>query len=146
LILDLLSEKPRHGYEIMREIEERVGGYYSPSPGSVYPTLQMLEDMGHVRVAEANGKKVYELTDEGRAFVEEQEERMRQHRERMAEYCPPAGRKAGMALAWEMKDLFRNISHLTRRSLNDPEKIKAIKEVLEDARQRVERIVESEKA
>lgn len=68
LVLALLSEKPRHGYELIKEIEERMGGAYSPSPGVIYPLLTMLEDMGLARLAsEENGKKLYALTPEGEA-------------------------------------------------------------------------------
>src|SRR5262245_30609172 len=61
VILRLLKEKPRHGYEIIKALEERMAGCYTPSPGTVYPTLQMLEDQGYVRAAESGGKKVYEI-------------------------------------------------------------------------------------
>jgi DNA-binding PadR family transcriptional regulator len=71
VILRLLKEKPRHGYEIMKELEEKLGGWYTPSAGTVYPTLQLLEDQGYVRVVEAEGKKVYHITTEGEAFLEE---------------------------------------------------------------------------
>jgi DNA-binding PadR family transcriptional regulator len=74
VILRLLQEKPRHGYEIMKELEERMGGWYTPSPGTVYPTLQLLEDQGHVRAVETEGKKVYHITPEGEAFLHEHRE------------------------------------------------------------------------
>ncbi len=69
-ILHLLAEEPMHGYQIMQELTERTDGVWQPSPGSVYPTLQQLEDEDLVRVDERGGKKVYTLTDEGRARVE----------------------------------------------------------------------------
>ena len=72
VILRLLEEKPRHGYEIIKELEGRFGGSYVPSPGTVYPTLTMLEDLGYARaVPEEGGKKVYEITDEGRKYLAE---------------------------------------------------------------------------
>src|ERR671933_2282623 len=71
VILDLLKDRPAHGYEVMRALEERFRGFYSPSPGSVYPTLQMLEDLGYVSSRQRDGKKVYQITDEGRSFLEE---------------------------------------------------------------------------
>ncbi len=71
VILDLLKDKPSHGYEVIRALEERFRGFYSPSPGSVYPTLQLLEDLGYVTATQQNGKKVYEITDEGQQFLEE---------------------------------------------------------------------------
>ncbi|HEU0300297.1 MAG TPA: PadR family transcriptional regulator [Longimicrobium sp.] len=72
VVLSLLAEKPRHGYEIIRELEDRIGGAYSPSPGTVYPTLSLLEDLGYATArAEEGNRKVYEITDEGRKYLEE---------------------------------------------------------------------------
>ena len=70
VVLALISERPRHGYEIIKEIEDRVAGTYSPSPGVIYPTLTMLEELGHATVAETNGKKLYTITPEGTAYIE----------------------------------------------------------------------------
>ena len=67
----LLAEQPRNGYQIMQEVEERSEGMWRPSPGSVYPALQQLEDEGLVRVIESDGQKLFELTDAGRAAVDE---------------------------------------------------------------------------
>jgi DNA-binding PadR family transcriptional regulator len=74
-VLGVVAEKPVHGYEVIRELEKRSGGMWSPSPGSVYPTLQMLEDEGLVTSEEQDGKKVYSVTDAGRAELEERRER-----------------------------------------------------------------------
>ena len=72
VILAMLAEKPRHGYEIIKALGERVGGGYSPSPGVVYPTLSMIEDMGYATPAqEQGGRKLYTLTAEGEAFLAE---------------------------------------------------------------------------
>jgi DNA-binding PadR family transcriptional regulator len=68
-VLALLAEKPRHGYEIIREIEERSGGAWKPSAGSVYPTLQLLADEGLITAEESNGRKIYSLTEAGRAVA-----------------------------------------------------------------------------
>jgi DNA-binding PadR family transcriptional regulator len=67
----LLAEDPRNGYQIMQEIEQRSGGLWRPSPGSVYPALAQLEDEGLVRVDEREGRRTYALTDAGRAYVDE---------------------------------------------------------------------------
>jgi DNA-binding PadR family transcriptional regulator len=64
-VLALLAEKPMHGYQIIHEIEERSGGVWKPSPGSVYPTLQLLADEGLISAEEAGGRKTYSLTEEG---------------------------------------------------------------------------------
>jgi len=71
VILRLLREKPRHGYEIIKALEEKTGGCYTPSAGTVYPTLQLLEDQGFVRIVETEGKKVYHITPEGERFLDE---------------------------------------------------------------------------
>lgn len=72
VILNLLADKPRHGYEIIKELEDRSGGAYAPSAGTVYPTLSLLEDMGYASVTvEEGGKKVYAITDQGRRYLEE---------------------------------------------------------------------------
>jgi len=71
VILRILKEKPRHGYEVLRALEEEVGGWYTASPGTVYPTLQLLEDQGYVRIVETDGKKVYHITADGEAFLAE---------------------------------------------------------------------------
>jgi len=66
IILDLLKDGPKYGYEIIRALEEQSHGFYRPSPGAVYPTLQMLEEMGHAGSNDRDGKKVYTITDDGR--------------------------------------------------------------------------------
>ena len=69
VVLALISERPRHGYEIIKEIENRVANTYSPSPGVIYPTLTMLEELGHASLTESDGKKLYTTTDEGAAYL-----------------------------------------------------------------------------
>jgi len=69
-VLALLAEKPMHGYQIIHEIEERSGGAWKPSPGSVYPTLQLLSDEGLISAEESNGRKTYSLTAEGRVVAD----------------------------------------------------------------------------
>ncbi|MCP1373795.1 PadR family transcriptional regulator [Dyella lutea] len=75
LLLALIEQQPRHGYELIRTIEEMFNGQYSPSPGAIYPTLTMLEEIGHAEVQpEAGGRKRYAITDEGRVFLDENRE------------------------------------------------------------------------
>ena len=69
-VLAILAERPMHGYQIMAEIEERSGGAWKPSPGSVYPTLQLLADEGLILAEESNGRKTYSLTAEGRLVAD----------------------------------------------------------------------------
>lgn len=69
-ILGLLNEEPRHGYDIISEIEKRSNGIWKPSPGSIYPTLQVLEDQGLIVGSDSEGKRVYSITDAGRSDLE----------------------------------------------------------------------------
>jgi DNA-binding PadR family transcriptional regulator len=68
LVVAMISEQPRHGYELMRALEERSNGNYAPSPGVIYPTLAWLEDMGYTTVEAEGGRKSYRITAEGEAF------------------------------------------------------------------------------
>jgi DNA-binding PadR family transcriptional regulator len=69
LLLSLLAEQPSHGYELIRLLEQRSSGYYTPSPGMVYPALTYLDEIGHTRVEADGSRKRYHLTDEGRAHL-----------------------------------------------------------------------------
>jgi Predicted transcriptional regulators len=71
VILHLIAEKPRHGYEIIKAVEEMAGGTYSPSPGTIYPALTMLEEQGYATAAAGEGnRKRYTVTDEGKSYLE----------------------------------------------------------------------------
>jgi DNA-binding PadR family transcriptional regulator len=87
-VLESLGEKPMSGSEIINEIESRTNGRWKPSPGSIYPLLAWLQDNGHVKELpiEQGGMKRYELTENGRALLEEQKKIMAEQRRRMAEY------------------------------------------------------------
>lgn len=70
VILALLADKPRHGYELIKELEERSGGFYTPSPGMIYPALAYLEEVGYATAEAEGAKKLYHITDPGRAYLE----------------------------------------------------------------------------
>src|SRR5579863_2885199 len=69
IALTLIAEEPRHGYEIIKLVEEKTADWYSPSPGIVYPTLTYLEEAGYVTVSSEGSKKLYTITDDGRAYL-----------------------------------------------------------------------------
>jgi DNA-binding PadR family transcriptional regulator len=69
VVLALIAEQPRHGYEIIKEIEDRLAGTYSPSPGVIYPTLTMLEELGHATVTQTEGKRLHAITADGAAYL-----------------------------------------------------------------------------
>jgi DNA-binding PadR family transcriptional regulator len=75
-LLLLLAERPQNGYQLIQEIERRTDGFWKPSPGSVYPSLQQLEDEGLVRAQEQEGRRTYTLTDAGRAYVDANREEL----------------------------------------------------------------------
>ena len=138
VILRLLKEKPRHGYEIIKALEERMGGFYSPSPGTVYPTLQLLEDQGYVRAVEAEGKKIYEVTPEGDKYLEEHrdvlDEIVDRVRETVRDFTGGAIGELQGEFARLAKGTFR---HAWRRGPDDPA-VKRVVEILRQAADEVE--------
>jgi DNA-binding PadR family transcriptional regulator len=137
VLLDLLRAQPRHGYDLIQELEERSGGFYSPSPGTIYPTLQMLEDMSYVRSREDDGRRVYEITPEGEAYLEEHREHVERHQERMAAFGGPGARE-GAELLFQMKKLFKDIAEASWRQKDQPEKLAAIRKILERTKQDID--------
>src|SRR5438270_5277482 len=83
VILDLLKEKSRHGYDVIQELEKRFHGFYSPSPGSVCPILQLLEDQEFVTSNQKTGKKVYTITNEGKKFLNEHSDEINEMQSRV---------------------------------------------------------------
>ena len=138
VLLELLQERPMHGYEMIKALEEKSGGFYSPSPGSVYPTLQMLEDRGFVTVQEVEGKKVYSITDAGRALLAERQ----QEEEQFA--GPPWMRWRGQgghrsraemqALRSEAAEVARLFAIAGRMSFQSPEQLARLHSIIERAR------------
>jgi len=132
VILGLLAEKPRHGYEIIKEIEEKFGGMYSPSPGTVYPTLTMLEDLGYAKVTpEESGKKVYEITDEGRAHLAENQPLMDDIFAKIAEFAQNVFGEPMMEVHRGFKNVGRAI--YAKNAARTPEQVKKIVEILQRA-------------
>jgi DNA-binding PadR family transcriptional regulator len=125
LLLEMLKEGPRHGYELINALESRFRGY-RPSPGSVYPTLQMLEEGGFVTSQEVEGKKVYTITDTGLELLKERGERG---------FEPPAEMKQAFELRESVRKLVRAAIDGARGT--DEETIKRINEVLSKARREV---------
>lgn len=138
-LLELLQERPMHGYEMMKALEEKSAGFYTPSPGSIYPTLQMLEDRGFVTSQDVEGKKVYSITDAGRALLAE-----RQKNEQEFE-GPPWMRHRGFgrqhrfspemqALKSEAMEVVRLLTIAGRMSFQDPEHLAKLRSIIERAR------------
>lgn len=141
VILDLLSEGPRHGYDIIRALEERFHGLYSPSPGSVYPTLQLLEDQEYVTSDQQEGKRVYTITDAGRAFLKERASTMDDIRARMAERWGPGSGPELRDLMDEVRQVGQTLfAQAGSGALRDPSTIRRLREVVARARTEIEAI------
>ncbi len=142
VILDLLKDQPRHGYDVIRALEERFRGFYRPSPGSVYPTLQLLEDLGYVTATEQEGKRVYAITDAGRAFLAEQQSALDDIRGRLRREWG-ANREETRALMHEMRELGRVLFHNFRAGrLHDPERVHKLREIVARTRTEIEAVFE----
>jgi len=141
VLLKLIADQPRHGYELIKAIEEMTGGDYAPSPGIVYPTLTMLEDMGLIAEAKSKDtKKVYEATDEGRAHLEENSEEVEELIERLEEHGHHRRRgqrpEIGRAIGNLMTALRNRIAH---DGWND-QLLDEVIDILDEAAQRIERV------
>ncbi|MFE1644868.1 PadR family transcriptional regulator [Microbacterium sp. P01] len=129
-VLALLAEKPMHGYQIIQQIEERSAGAWKPSPGSVYPTLQLLADEGLISAQESDGRKTYSLTEAGRAVYEASADRSvpwetTGHRDSTRAGALP---KAGIDLAQAVAQVGRSGS---------PAQVKQAVDVLDEARRKL---------
>jgi DNA-binding PadR family transcriptional regulator len=142
VILGLLKDKPRHGYDIIRELEEQSLGTYKPSPGAVYPTLQMFEDMGYTSSSERDGKKTYTITEQGLRFLAERKDsadEVKSHMKRRWSF-KNIGRMAMVmkeyhALEHILSDGFRHL---------DADRTQRIREILINARNEIENIISEE--
>jgi DNA-binding PadR family transcriptional regulator len=134
VILRLLDEKPRHGYEIIKELEERSGGRYTPSPGTVYPTLTMLEDMGFASATvEEGGKKVYSITDAGRQHLAENKSAVDDVIERLAQVGASIFGEQMRPAHEAMGALGRTYMHITMHRTADPAYVTKVVEILKRA-------------
>ncbi len=140
VIMALIAEKPRHGYEIIKALGERVGGEYSPSPGVVYPTLTMLEDMGYANVTtDAGNRKLYTATPEGEAFLAENKAQVDAIFARLDGGNENRFSGAGSVIR-AMLNLRASVRLRVRGRAATPEQIQAIADALDAAAKTIERI------
>lgn len=135
VLLELLKDKPYHGYELIKAIEERSGGFYRPSPGAIYPTLQLLEEEGSVTSELVEDKRVYTITDAGRKLLEERE----------------TSHEGGFGFFWkhhhnpdapQLLDLRRSVAALAETVMQvarygTPEQVKAVQALIESTTKEV---------
>jgi len=145
LILDAVARQPRHGYEIIQAIEERSAGTYRPSPGVIYPTLQMLEELGHTRVEEHEARKVYAITAAGRHDLADHAEDVREFYENAGEGWSEDFTGDLRALAHRAGRMFKAIGRSARRGRLTPSTVKKLSAVLDEAIAKIEAIVDPER-
>jgi DNA-binding PadR family transcriptional regulator len=141
VLLRLIAEQPRHGYDLIRAIEELTHGTYAPSPGVVYPTLTMLQDMGLIRENETEGsRKVFAVTPEGEAYLADRKDEIDGLMSRL-EGLGESKRKAGGApIKRAVGNLLSALWHrATREDMND-DRLHEIAAILDEAAQRIERL------
>lgn len=139
VVLALIVEKPRYGYELIKAIEDRVGGSYSPSPGVIYPTLTLLEELGHATVEESAGKKLYAITDEGRAYIAAHQAAVDAILARMAEVNAAHGGGPAPEIIRGMENLKLALRLRQSRGPLSEEQLRRIVETLDAAAVAIER-------
>lgn len=139
VVLKLISEKPSYGYEIIKSIEDRLAGAYSPSPGIVYPTLTLLEELGHIRVQEAEGpRKLFAITSEGEAALEQSRALVESIFGRMAEINARHGGGAAPQIVRAMENLKTALRLRAARGPLSAEQAATIARILDQAAKDVE--------
>jgi DNA-binding PadR family transcriptional regulator len=128
VVLQLIAEKPRHGYEIIKDLEQRSGGGYTPSPGAIYPLLSMLLDMGHVTASADGNKKLHTITADGEAFLAEHRQFVDAILARLAD--PDEYRED---LRHVMHELKLAAVEQARASNHSPERLEQIRAILRQA-------------
>jgi DNA-binding PadR family transcriptional regulator len=140
VILRLLSGEPSYGYQLIKTMEARLGGGYTPSAGVVYPTLTMLEEEGLIAAAETSGKKVYSVTEEGQKYLEENKERVGRLFERLEETGRGFRRGRAPELMKAFMDLRGAVMSKVWRKSASPEQIKKIAEAIHAAADAIDKI------
>lgn len=144
LVLDAIATQARHGYEIIQSIGDKSGGKYKPSPGVVYPTLQMLEELGHARTIPRDDRKVYEITDDGRR-------ELLSHQDEIAEFYEGQADSGWETQAEEVLEVMKRVkrvAYLFKRSVHRggmrPTTMRKARKVLDEALQKLEELMSQE--
>jgi DNA-binding PadR family transcriptional regulator len=141
VLLKLIAHQPRHGYDLIRAIEELTQGSYAPSPGIVYPTLTLLQDMGLIEEAGADGpRKAFAATAEGRALLEEKAEEVEALLARLSGAGDGRRRAGGRPIQRAVGNLLSALWHRVTAEELSEDRLHDIAAILDDAAQRIERI------
>lgn len=142
-LLSMLESGPKHGYELMKELESKSGGIYKASAGAIYPALQQLEDEGMVTSDAAAGKRTYSLTDLGKAELQREAEPVRRMWVRAHEAGTWVIGPEGAEMARPAADVMKTAIRVAGRNWNDSAKIGKIREILERAKREIEDLEKS---
>jgi DNA-binding PadR family transcriptional regulator len=138
VILKLLKDRPMHGYDVIKELEEKTRGCYKPSPGTVYPTLQWLEEGGLVEMATEDGKKIYSITDDGLKFLEDNKSTVEDIFDRVSEMIDRIFDDPGPDVSRAVGRLVGAAYRAAWKDGRDPERKKKIIEILDETTSRIE--------
>lgn len=144
VILSVLKDGPKHGYDIIKHLEEKTGGHYSPSPGTLYPTLQLLEDQGLVRSEQDGEKRVYNLTEAGHAELDKQHISVEGFWSRFRERMPSGANAYELRFAGDaFRDLLRTVIGGFRSGAfaKNPETVRNIRLALERCQNEIREIL-----
>ncbi|MCB5426328.1 helix-turn-helix transcriptional regulator [Altererythrobacter sp. CC-YST694] len=142
VLLKLIADEPRHGYELMKALEELTGGNYSPSPGTLYPTLSLLSDEGMIaESADGDGnRKAFAATDAGRAELVERADELEALMNRLAELGDTSERQHSPELMRALMNFGGVLKHRVFAGKPDKETMQAIVDIIDEAAKRIERI------
>ncbi len=141
VLLKLLKDQPRHGYDLIRAVEELTAGAYSPSPGVVYPTLTLLSDMGHIAEETSEGsRKTYAITAEGTAFLEARKAEVEALMARLTEMASVRERVDATSIRRAMGNLRTVLMNRLGGEDASPETLHAVTAILDEAAQKIERL------
>ncbi|WP_420139369.1 PadR family transcriptional regulator [Sphingomonas sp.] len=141
VLLSLLEAQPRHGYDLIREIEERTGGSYAPSPGVVYPTLTMLDEMGHIdEVKEEGARKRFVITDAGRDHLAEKREEVDALLERLSRMGQEEGRTGAAPIKRAMMGLSMALRDTLGAGRGREDLVHDVAAILDEAARKIERL------
>jgi DNA-binding PadR family transcriptional regulator len=141
VLLKLIADQPRHGYDLIRAVEEMTQGSYAPSPGVVYPTLTMLQDMGLIEEAKGEGaRKIFKATKEGKAHLAEKAEAVAGLIDRLESLGSDRRRADGPPIRRGVGNLLAALWHRVTRDDMDEERMHEIAAILDEAAQKIERL------
>jgi DNA-binding PadR family transcriptional regulator len=141
VLLKLIADQPRHGYDLIRAVEEMTHGTYAPSPGVVYPTLTMLQDMGLIEEAKGEGaRKAFQVTAEGKDHLAENEEQVEALLERLKDLGSDERKAGGAPIKRAIGNLLSALWHRATREDSDEGTLHKIAAILDEAAQKIEQL------